>query len=111
MERLTRPLRYPKRVPVMRAPLLSGRRPLGREGRRQAVGVIMGKERKTVRKTRKTLPDLVFFLVEGCTRVRVFCGGGGGGDVDAGDVSPIAGSATAGRRVLFMRLTINAGFV
>lgn len=78
MERLTRPFRYPKRVPVTRAPAaaprVSGRRPPGREGSLQA-GVMMGKDRKTERKTRNTLTGLVFFLEMGWRRVKAWGGG------------------------------------
>lgn len=67
MERLTRPFRYPNNVPVILEPaiirlLLSGKRPPGREGSLHA-GVIIGNDRKTLRKTRKTLVRF-FFLVE-----------------------------------------------
>lgn len=67
MERLTRPFRYPNNVPVILEPvnirlLLSGNRPPGREGSLHA-GVIIGNDRKTLRKTRKTLVRF-FFLVE-----------------------------------------------
>lgn len=74
----------------MRMPetLLPSGNPVGKYGNLHA-GVIMGNERKTERKTRKTLMGLCFFLVEGWTRESCWRGGGGGGgaeDVD-GEVS------------------------
>lgn len=59
--------------------LLSGNRPPGREGSLHT-GVIMGNDRKTFRKTRKTLVRF-FFLVELAGSTRDNCGIGGGGGV------------------------------
>lgn len=87
MDRLTRPFRYPKSVPVTLLP--DGVRsvsdsPDGSDGILHA-GVMMGKDRKTDRNTRKTFV-LCFFLFDGGTREdedadedEEDCGGGGGG--------------------------------
>lgn len=85
MDRLTRPFLYPKSVPVTRlpdGPRNVSDRPDGSDGILHA-GVMMGKDRNTDRKTRKTL--VLFFLrLDGGTREEEDeeeedCGGGGGG--------------------------------
>lgn len=83
-DRLTRPFRYPKSVPVTRLPdgVRSVSSPDGSDGILHA-GVMIGKDRKTDRKTRKTLV-LFFFRFDGGTREdededEEDCGGGGGG--------------------------------
>lgn len=61
---------------------LESSRPPGSEGILHAVGVMMGKDRRTDRKTRKTLVLSFFFLTEGWRRVEEFgrgLGSGGGG--------------------------------
>lgn len=81
IDRLTRPFRYPNSVPLTRVPedmvRLESILPPGRDGILQAVGVMIGKDRKTDLKTRKTLP-LLFFLMEGWTRDEGWPGSGGG---------------------------------
>lgn len=89
MERLTRPFRYPNNVPVILEPLiiwllLSGNRPPGREGSLHA-GVIIGNDRKTLRKTRKTLVRF-FFLEEQLAGSRRDNGGVVGAGVEEEDV-------------------------
>lgn len=85
IDRLTRPFRYPKSVPVTRlpdGPRNVSDRPDGRDGILHA-GVMIGKDRNTDRKTRKTLV-LCFLRLDGGTREEEDeeeqdCGGGGGG--------------------------------
>lgn len=59
--------------------------PPGRCGILHAVGVIMGKDRRTDLKTRKTLV-LCFFLMEGWRRVEFEIGLGSGGGGAGGTV-------------------------
>lgn len=106
MERLTRPFRYPNSVPHTRLPpevlLTSGNRPPGRVGNLH-VGVMMGKVRKTDRKTRNTLVLCLFLDAEGCMRVDDGVGGGGGDggaeeeeDIDGKELVLILGSPITG---------------
>ena len=85
-DKLTLPLRYPNKVPVTLLPeiprVFSGNPP-ERTGILHAGDVMMGKLRKTERKTRKTL-GLCFFLWDGWTRDKCWrcvwrSGGNGGG--------------------------------
>lgn len=90
IERLTRPFLYPNNVPVMPV-LFSGKRPPGREGSLHT-GVIIGKDRNTLRKALKIFTGrFLLFFEEGLTRDNGVVGGvgGGGGNFDCG--STIAG--------------------
>ena len=97
MERLTRPFRYPNNVPVIREPALflpSGILPPGRVGNLHA-GDMMGNDRKTDRKTRRTF-GLFFFLVDGWRRDNGGAGGGGFDEVDDWELVLTLGSPITG---------------
>ncbi|CAA3003107.1 Hypothetical predicted protein, partial [Olea europaea subsp. europaea] len=66
-------------------------------GNLEAVGVMMGNDQKTDRKSQNTLTALHFFLVEGWTRDNACAGDGrGGGAVsDIDDSSPLMGLKSA----------------
>lgn len=89
MDRDTRPFRYPNSVPLTRVPeeavLLESILPMGSDGILQA-GVMMGKDRKTERNTRRTLL-LLFLFWDGWRREEGWLGSGGGsgGTVDEED--------------------------
>ncbi|KAE8673967.1 hypothetical protein F3Y22_tig00111769pilonHSYRG00194 [Hibiscus syriacus] len=99
IERVTLPLRYPKRVSITRVPELvtwvSDCKPVG-QTRNVREGVRMGKERKTERKARKTrhfclLPN---FNADGSMREKGCCGGDGGDEGDLGEEGGFNGITT-----------------
>lgn len=94
MEKLTRPFRYPNSVPVTQWLLEEDRwwwwwwwpsvKLAGSAGILHAVGVMIGNDRKTERKTRMTLVLLWDrFFADGWTR-DTSCRGGAGGETGGG---------------------------